>query len=123
MTTPEPEVSLLRIRAALRRRAEETSLREVAREVGMSHRGLSLLIKGARPQSRTHKKLAQWYAGVLRSDASTLEVGEALDVLMRGIPEESRSAARRRTVEFVTELYRELVGDPPEGIGHSEPID
>jgi hypothetical protein len=51
------------IRAALRRHLDEASLRQAAREVGMSPTGLSKFLDGAEPHMRTVGKLRAWHAG------------------------------------------------------------
>jgi len=50
------------IRATLRRHLDEVSLRQAAREVGMSATGLSKFLGGAEPYIRTVGKLRAWHA-------------------------------------------------------------
>lgn len=49
------------IRRALQLYLDEASLRQAAREVGMSPTGLSKFLDGAEPYARTVKKLRAWY--------------------------------------------------------------
>jgi len=51
------------IRAALWAYLEVASLRQTAREVGMSPTGLSNFLNGAKPYTPTVRKLRTWYAG------------------------------------------------------------
>lgn len=115
MAAGEPGVSLLRLRAALRARVERTSLRAVARDVGITHRGLSKILGGTRPQLQTRRKLDVWYTETFSRDEDPLEVSEALEVLLCGLPGEKRAVAYERTLAFLRGLYRELGGNLPEG--------
>jgi hypothetical protein len=54
------------IRAALRRHLDEASLRQAAREVGMSPTGLSKFLDGAEPYLPTVMKLRAWHAAHAR---------------------------------------------------------
>jgi hypothetical protein len=49
------------IRAALWRYLDGESLRQTAREVGMSPTGLSNFLNGAQPYTPTVRKLRKWY--------------------------------------------------------------
>jgi len=49
------------IRTALRRYLEGESLRQTAREVGMSPTGLTNFLNGATPFTPTVRKLKKWY--------------------------------------------------------------
>lgn len=55
------DLPLERMREVLARRVEATSLRHVAREVGMSPTGLQKVLDGADSYSRTRRKLERWY--------------------------------------------------------------
>lgn len=59
MTGLRPAIAGLR--DAIRRRVEETSLRAVADEVGMSFSGLRSFLEGRSPQRRTREMLMRWY--------------------------------------------------------------
>lgn len=60
--SPRPTTRLLqRIRAAATAATERSSLREAARDVGMSPTGLRNFLDGATPYARTFVKLRSWY--------------------------------------------------------------
>jgi hypothetical protein len=78
-----------RVREAAQRAVEETALRQVAREVGMSAPGLANFLQGGEPLKNTARKLADWY---LRRTVQTPQgidtdtAGVALALLMQGLP-------------------------------------
>lgn len=61
MGGPRGDLPLERMREVLARRVEATSLRHVAREVGMSPTGVQKVLDGADSYSRTRRKLERWY--------------------------------------------------------------
>ena len=56
-----PKFGFDRIRAFAHARVRETSLREVARDVGMSYSGLHSFLRGGEPYLRTRERLRAWY--------------------------------------------------------------
>jgi hypothetical protein len=105
MGAAEDMPPLQRVRAALADRVEHRSLREAAREVGMSPSGLRKVLDGARPYSSTRRKLHAWYVreGVRsygETDASSAL--SALDLLVGALP----SAPRARTAREIVETLR-----------------
>ena len=50
-----------KIREAVIARIEKTSLREIARQVGMTPSGLDKFINGAEPYRKSRRKLEAWY--------------------------------------------------------------
>ena len=115
MAAPEPAVPLTRALHALRERVSNTTLRSVSEEVGLSHRGLSKLLEGTRPQGRTLEKLAKWYRNHAVPESSA-RIVDALDTLLAGMPESARFQARRRTAKFITQIYGEVGRAPPDGL-------
>jgi len=59
---PDPRQAVVHeLREAAARRAETTSLRQTAREIGMSPTGLKKFIAGVAPYSPTLRRLRKWY--------------------------------------------------------------
>jgi len=121
---PSPVVSLARLREAIRSRVADAGLRPIAREVGITHRGLELFLGGAKPQPKTLAKLLQWYGEHLTAqEGPPIAESDALLVLLRPLPAGARPHARVRTLEFLDKLYAEagvplppsLGGDPDRG--------
>jgi hypothetical protein len=95
---------IARVREAVRRRAEDTSLRDVANDVGMSFSGLRSFIRGGAPHPATRRKLLAWYRD-LRSQASRsapredFEAAVALIVrYVEAVEEPSRRRARLKAL-------------------------
>lgn len=87
-----------RMREALAARVEATSLRSVAREVGMSPTGLQKVLGGADSYSRTRRKLERWYVREVARYGGGLDaaaVSAALRVAVQDLP----SARRRETLD------------------------
>lgn len=119
---PSPVVSLPRLREAVRGRVADAGLRPVAREVGITHRGLELFLDGAKPQPKTLAKLLRWYGEHLAAqEGPPISESDALLVLLRPLPPGARPHARVRTLEFLGEVYAQAgvplppsLGDDPE---------
>ncbi|MEX1258150.1 MAG: hypothetical protein WEG36_11085 [Gemmatimonadota bacterium] len=80
------DVGIAGIRRLAKKRVEETSLRAVAAEVGMSYSGLRSFLEGREPYRGTRMKLMAWHARVQHPTAesiSTEAVEEALALLGR----------------------------------------
>lgn len=106
------------LREAVRRRVEETSIRAVASEIGMSPSGLHVLLGGSRPHPKTREKLLSWYLaeqrrGAVGGTVSGDDVDAALRLLIRYLRSDTRSDARsRRLREIVRRLEEESgIGD------------
>lgn len=73
------------LRAAAVKRVEQTSLRQVARDVGLSPSGLDKFLNGAEPYRKTRRKLEAWYvrgaATDLGQDVSPETVAAAVRIL------------------------------------------
>src|SRR5215213_2811261 len=103
-------------REAARLRIRETSLRQVAREIGMSPSGLTGALEGATPYGKTREKLLAWYAGVRGMGDVPLPVAEnVLAALLRRLPEPHRGAVE--LLAFVAELHERADVEVPEWIG------
>lgn len=105
------------VRAAVKRRVVETSLRETASEVGMSFSGLRSFLDGRTPQPRTRKKLVAWYVQSRERTASRAlrhDVNAAIE-LLAGVVNSTRDpgAQRVRLKDIVSRLHA-AAGVPPE---------
>jgi hypothetical protein len=57
----ESRLTIAEVRVAAAARVKDTSLREVADEIGMSFSGLKSFIDGGSPHRRTRTELFRWY--------------------------------------------------------------
>ena len=116
MAEPE-DVVVSRLREMVATRVAESSRRAIARELGMSARGLELFLAGSRPQARTLGRLRRWYAEQSKAGGSMLlaSADEAIRLLVQRIPEQERAAALQEVREYFRDLYmRWSVPVPPE---------
>lgn len=103
---PDRYVSISRIREAARARAEASSHRAVAREIGIAHRGFLLFLDGSRPQAKTLPKLYAWYRDhVERAEGPPIVARDALLVLVRALPGESRAAAAAAVISTLQRFH------------------
>lgn len=60
--TPRESASVAAIRRAIRARVAESTLRQVAAEIGIAHQTLHSFLHGkGKPHARTHTLLLDWY--------------------------------------------------------------
>jgi len=109
--------SLERLRETVAVRVQATSLRTVARQVGMSPAGLEKFLAGETPYSRSRQRLQEWWvreAAKPRSDLTVEGVEVAIGALVRDLPPEHRVEAIRRVVGTLRRLYAaEGAAEPP----------
>ena len=115
MLPPSRPVRVDELRDAARRAVEVSSLRQVAREIGLSAPGLSSFLEGASPRRGTVRKLQAWY--VRRSTAGT-DVSEetaraALDLLVDSLTERKRGKVQRMILDVLGEAHRRGGTEPP----------
>lgn len=106
----ERSAKIERFREAVRTMAENTSLRKVAKEIGMSASGLKKFLEGAAPYSPTMRRLHRWYvqhAGVQHDWLELPEADAALRVLVHELTPDSRRATAERMVECLRRGYEE----------------
>jgi hypothetical protein len=114
---PRDAASLDTLREAARLFVDSTSLRQAARDIGMSPTGLRGFLDGADPYVKTARKLAEWYvreAGRQQTDLTFETAAAALDLLTKHLPVARRDAAAAELVEV---LHRHCVRGgttPPE---------
>jgi hypothetical protein len=103
---PDRYVSIPRLREAARVRAEASSQRTVAREIGIAIRGFQLFLGGSRPQPKTLEKLYAWYrAHVERTEGPPISAADALLVLMHALPPDRRPAASSAVIATVRDVH------------------
>ena len=109
MPAGEGRVSITTLRRAVEGSVSATSLRQVAREVGMSPSGLRKFLSSASPYSATRRKLERWY--VRRGSAPDVHSAlAALEVLVLDLP----PAERIRAIEQIVDgLERSRTGKLP----------
>ena len=106
--------SIDRLRESVAIRVHATSLRAVARQVGMSASGLEKFIAGGMPYSNTRRKLVEWWyreGTQPHSELSADSVAVALGTLVRDLPPDRRERTLRELVGTLRELY-EAHGTP-----------
>lgn len=108
MTASRSGPPLERVREALATRVEATSLRHVAREVGMSPTGLQKVLGGADSYSRTRRKLERWYVRETARYGGAVDaaaVTTALRVAVHGLPPARRHQALDRLITELENAY------------------
>ena len=106
------KVSILHIREAVQARVAATSLRKVAREVGMSPTGLKKFIDGTDPYSATVHRLRVWYVRYGTQHAAEIQTPDAsaaLAVLTHELPETPARAVADTVLDSIEKGY-ELSG-------------
>lgn len=105
------------LREALRRRAEQTSIRNVADEVNMSHGGVYNLVTGqVVPYGKTLAKLRDWYLGQWAQGGEGLSTEAAhylVQQMLLAIPRSRRAGAGVELLDAMEEVYRRYGTPPP----------
>lgn len=118
--TDQPVTSLERLRETVALRVQATSLRTVARQVGMSPGTLEKFLAGETPYPRSRQRLQEWWArqsAKPRPDVTAQGVEVAIGALVRDLPPEHRVEAIRRVVAALRRVYREQETEEPEWLG------
>jgi hypothetical protein len=87
------DTELDQLRAELEEELGRSSLRSVARAVGMCASGLSKLLAGGKPYHRTLTKLRAWKTQRGEGESAVAEKA-ALETLLRRVPERRRALVR-----------------------------
>jgi len=104
------------LRAAAFDKVERTSLRGVARQIGVSAPGLRLFLDGAYPRESTLRKIRDWYfseAAAHADDLSAETARAAVRLLVEGLPESDRAPVIRKLLETLLGAYRRQGTLPP----------
>jgi hypothetical protein len=118
------DAAIERLREAVRAMAENTSLRQVARQIGMSPSGLKKFMEGAAPYSPTRRRLHRWYVQHSRVQHGQVEFPEAnaaLRVLVHDLTRDSRRRTADRMVECLRLGYQESGKVPPNWLSDLTP--
>ncbi|HET7228839.1 MAG TPA: hypothetical protein VFJ16_02420 [Longimicrobium sp.] len=108
--TERPLTSLERLRETVALRVQATSLRAVARQVGMSPSGLEKFLSGGTPYSRSRQKLQDWWereGSRPRNEVSPEGIEVAVGALVRDLPPEFRAEAVQRLIAALRDVYDE----------------
>lgn len=95
-------IDLDAVREAAREAVDASSLRAVAREIGMSPTGLDRILGGSRPYRAITRKLNVWYLRTMRARGQRLgpdTAREVLSLLTEHLPPEERSGATEEVFE------------------------
>jgi hypothetical protein len=105
------------LREALEAKVSATSLRDVARDLGMPPTSVSNFMLGREPHGKNLRRFREWYVRELAaSDLSATPPAAAeaaLDLLVQHVRAPSRAGAKRRLLLRLTALTEQL-GIPPE---------
>lgn len=99
--TGRPRLSVAPLRAAIQKRVDETNLREIAKEIGMSHSALARFLEGttARPQAATLERMYRWREHDERRQAGQHEDRELAVVVLGAWGATLPAAVREKELE------------------------
>lgn len=95
-------IDLDTLREAAREAVDASSLRAVAREIGMSPTGLDRILKGSQPYRAITRKLNDWYLRTMRVRGQRLgpeTAREVLSLLTDHLPPDERGGAMEEVLE------------------------
>ncbi|HEX6911358.1 MAG TPA: hypothetical protein VF142_13220 [Longimicrobium sp.] len=118
--TDRPQTSIDRLREAVTIRVQATSLRSVARQVGMSPSGLDKFLTGGMPYQKSRRKLFDWLhreRNNLGADLTADGIAAALGSLVRDLPPERRERALEALLETLRGLYEANLEHAPPWLG------
>ena len=105
------------LRDAVRRRVEQTSIRQTALEVGVSHGGIHNLVNRREvPYGKTLAKLRAWYLQQWSEGGEGLSIDAArylVEQMLGAIPREYRLAAGFELLDALEALHRKHDVPPP----------
>lgn len=120
MTTDRPQTSITRLREAVTIRVQATSLRAVARQVGMSPSGLDKFLAGGMPYQKSRRKLFDWLhreRNNLGADLTVDGIAAALGSLVRDLPPDTRELAINTLLGTLQNLYATHTETAPNWLG------
>jgi hypothetical protein len=107
-STPDRDATVHHLREMAAARVENTSLRGVAREIGMSPTGLKKFLLGTAPYSPTLRRLRKWYiqhAALPTGEVSYQDASAALSVLTHDLPPAPRREAADCVLDCLAKGY------------------
>lgn len=122
---PYPDIDIDAVRKYVNGRANSSSVREMARRIGIGNSSLDKFLNGSEPYARNRAKLCEWY---LREqgmhpvpqtmevplDAKADDPEGHLDALLGELRGEARSEARLRITAALVAGYRRMGLPDPE---------
>lgn len=120
---PSARVDVEAIRAAVAARAAAKSISQVARDVGMTTKGLNGFLKGAEPYSGTRQKLERWYVRHVAEQANATDAvtaAAAISVLAHDVPPAQHRYIAVEAVRWWGSMYDELGFSRPRWIEQLE---
>ena len=115
-----PQTTIDRLREAVTIRVQATSLRSVARQVGMSPSGLDKFLTGGMPYQKSRRKLFDWLSrerGNLGAEHTVDGVAAALSSLVRDLPPDRRARALLALLDTLRGLYDTHTDHAPGWLG------
>jgi hypothetical protein len=116
MPTRRRPAGVALLREVVQQAVEATTLRRVAREVGVSAPGLALFLDGAVPREESLDKYRAWYlkASTARGGCVSRETARlALGVLSQSLPTEARGQAQRGVLRLLLRAHQRHRIAPP----------
>ncbi len=110
------EANIQHLRDTASARVEGSSLRRVAKEIGMSPTGLKKFLQGTAPYSPTLRRLRKWYlqyGGEHPGAVGEQEVGHALAVLTQDLPPNARTLATVGVLDSLGQGYDAIGRERP----------
>jgi AcrR family transcriptional regulator len=115
-----PSATVRHLREMAAARVESTSLRGVAREIGMSPTGLKKFLMGTAPYSPTVRRLRRWYlqyAALPAAEITYHHADSALVVLTHDLSPEPKREASGCVLECLARAYEASGRAQPAWIG------
>lgn len=114
MATPDRGVRIEAIREAARLAAEASSLRRVARQMGLSPMGLKNFLDGRSPYAATRRKLTVWFVRHGTEGGVDEDVARgALSLMLQGLPDAGYEPGTQRLLAEVEDIHRTFGTQPP----------
>lgn len=110
MSSDTRSATIKHLRETAQARVENTSLRSVAREIGMSPTGLKKFLQGTAPYSPTLRRLRTWfvqYAAMQGGAVRREEASAALSVLVHDLSPDPRREAATCLLDCVERGYEQ----------------
>ena len=120
MASPSIAASIQALRQAARLYVDATSLRNAAREIGMSPTGLRGFIEGADPYLKTKRRLTEWYVRELETRSAELTAESArtaLSLLLKHYPPARRDEAAAEVLVVLDHWCRTTETPQPGWLG------
>ena len=121
---PYPEVDIAEVREYANRRADATSVRQVAREIGMRHTALAKFLAGSAPYAKTRVPLCEWYLRAQKATSAPAPAAQDaalatdplghLEALLADLRGEARTEARVRIATALTQAYSRMGRPAPD---------